>query len=434
MSSRPDDPIARLFAPKATDEGEPTRPATAPPTPSARPVSVRTAPAPASPYPPSRPPQPAEDGGFAGAAPAGASPLFPRPVVGAATTAGHGRAAAGVDAQLGRLTLAPPDPASLGESAAELNYADLLARRTQRPHGGWRGLLYTCTWGLINLGPSPREQELAELRARVLRRLGGVHRVTVLSIKGGVGKTTTVAGLGLTLAELRGDQTVVVDANPAAGTLAERLTGPAEVTVRHLLDDAPDDAVPTSLDAYLGLAGDPPRLRVLASQQDPAAAGALTADEYERVLTMLARNHNITITDCGTGVWHPTMTPALAMAHSLIVVGALTVDGITRAAHTLDWLAQHGHEAKARDAIVVLSGDRRSRDVDAEQVHGWFARRARAVVEIPFDPHLATGARIDLDELRRPTRDAFLELAALVADQFPARPPLALAPAEMSAP
>lgn len=49
-----------------------------------------------------------------------------------------------------------------------------------------------------------------------------------------------------------------------------------------------------------------------------------------------------------------------------------------------------------------------------------FSRRCRAVQLVPFDPHLEEGAEIDLERLRRPTREALTELAAIVADGFPA--------------
>jgi MinD-like ATPase involved in chromosome partitioning or flagellar assembly len=39
-------------------------------------------------------------------------------------------------------------------------------------------------------------------------------------------------------------------------------------------------------------------------------------------------------------------------------------------------------------------------------------------VEIPHDPHLAVGGRVELRKLRPATRDAFYDLAALVADGF----------------
>ena len=48
-----------------------------------------------------------------------------------------------------------------------------------------------------------------------------------------------------------------------------------------------------------------------------------------------------------------------------------------------------------------------------------FSRRCRAVRLVPWDPHLEEGAEISLDRLRRPTREAITELAAVVADGFP---------------
>jgi MinD-like ATPase involved in chromosome partitioning or flagellar assembly len=47
-----------------------------------------------------------------------------------------------------------------------------------------------------------------------------------------------------------------------------------------------------------------------------------------------------------------------------------------------------------------------------------FARRCRAVVRVPFDRHLETGAEIVLDELAPVTRQAYVRLAAAVADGF----------------
>ena len=64
----------------------------------------------------------------------------------------------------------------------------------------------------VPMVPSPQ----ARVRTPVA---GGHHRVAVLSLKGGVGKTTTAVGLGATFATLRGDRVIAVDANPDRGTL-----------------------------------------------------------------------------------------------------------------------------------------------------------------------------------------------------------------------
>ena len=48
-------------------------------------------------------------------------------------------------------------------------------------------------------------------------------------------------------------------------------------------------------------------------------------------------------------------------------------------------------------------------------------RPAPAVARIPYDPHLEEGAEVELEMLNEETADAYLTLAALVADGF-ARP------------
>jgi MinD-like ATPase involved in chromosome partitioning or flagellar assembly len=112
------------------------------------------------------------------------------------------------------------------------------------------------------------------------------------------------------------------------------------------------------------------------------------------------------------------MAGTLGVAHSLVIAGAPTVDGASRASKTLDWLSAHGHDALVKDAVVVLSQDRCSYEVDVETVVRHFRSRCREVVEVPHDPHLATGARVELGRLRRRTRAAFSELAAVISDRF----------------
>src|SRR5690606_37885399 len=103
------------------------------------------------------------------------------------------------------------------------------------PRTGVRRAVYRATFGAVNLGPSEEERAARERRQRVVRPLHGSWRVVVMSIKGGVGKTTTAAMLGRTLAEWRGDRVVALDTNPDMGTLGDRLVGATDVTVRGLL-------------------------------------------------------------------------------------------------------------------------------------------------------------------------------------------------------
>jgi MinD-like ATPase involved in chromosome partitioning or flagellar assembly len=312
----------------------------------------------------------------------------------------------------------PPDPAGPVPrpiSAGDLSSDEILRARPDEPARGWRRLLLRMTGGIVNAGPGPDELRDRDLVHRIRRPLLQSHRIAVSSIKGGVGKTTVATLLGLVLAENRGDRVVVLDANPDAGTLADRLTGESSVTVRELLRDLDRIHSWTEVSRYTSLAG---RLQVIASEQDPAAGDAFSREEYEHICGLLDRFFNIIITDSGTGLVHSAMEGTLKLADSLIIVGAPTVDGAGRASKTLDWLLSHGHGTLAGESVAVLSCDRRSDDVDLGRIVEHFRSRCRGVVEIPHDPHLATGGRVELARLRPETRAAAYELAALMADRF----------------
>ncbi|MDT7633957.1 MAG: hypothetical protein QOI50_5887 [Pseudonocardiales bacterium] len=312
-----------------------------------------------------------------------------------------------------------PAPTSYGftGSAADLTDDMIVRSRADRPAMGWRGAVFSASGGRINPGVSEAEAARNVLLRRIRRNLPGAHQIAVSSLKGGVGKTTVSAVLGLTLAEYRGDRVVAVDANPDAGTLADRLTGEIGVTVRQMLENIANIDSLTAVSHYTSLAG---RLQVLASEQDPAMSEAFNRTEYEQICAVLAKFYNIIITDSGTGLVHSAMEGTLALADSLVVVGSPTVDGSSRASKTLDWLVAHGYAEQVADAVVVLCLDRVSPEIDRDRVRDHFLARTRAVVEIPYDPHLATGGRLDLGAMREETQLAFLELGALIADEFSA--------------
>ncbi len=70
--------------------------------------------------------------------------------------------------------------------------------------------------------------------------------------------------------------------------------------------------------------------------------------------------------------------------------------------------------------VVVISASRPdSSGVRVSQLVEHFADVVRAVQVIPFDAHLAEGSEVDLERMSRAARDAFVDLAALVADDFP---------------
>lgn len=310
-----------------------------------------------------------------------------------------------------------PTPPPAPPTSEELSTAALLRQVKAPPTAGWRRWLYTASFKLVNLGESPKVTGHHNLVARVNQPLQGCYRIALLSLKGGVGKTTITAALGGTFASIRGDRVVAVDANPDRGTLSAKVPLETPATVRHLLRDA------EGIERYSDVRGytsqGPSRLEVLASESDPAVSDAFSSDDYLRTLEILERFYSLVLTDCGTGLMHSAMSAVLAKADVLIVISSSSVDGARSASATLDWLDAHGHQEMVRNSIAVVNAVRpRSGKVDLNKVVDHFSRRCRAVRLVPFDPHLEEGAEIHLDRLKRETREALIELAAVVADGF----------------
>ena len=316
----------------------------------------------------------------------------------------------------------PPGGHRTSETADSLTAEVLLRGRHKAPSGGWRRAVYRGTGGLIRAPQSAAELRRRELTARARTPVStGHHRVAVMSLKGGVGKTTTTVGLGATLAWVRGDRVIALDANPDRGTLSDKLRLETSATVRDLLNER--DQIQRYADVRGFTTQAPSRLEVLASDRDPTVSVAFSEEDYYDVARILEHYYSVCLADCGTGLLHSAMAGVLRLADQIVLVSSPSVDGARSASATLDWLQAHGYGDLVRQAVVALSVIRpRSKStVDMDRLEQHFAARSRAVVRIPYDPYLEEGAEVDLAQLGRATADAYLALAAEVGDGF-ARP------------
>ncbi|MFY2789563.1 MinD/ParA family ATP-binding protein [Rhodococcus sp. MALMAid1271] len=310
-------------------------------------------------------------------------------------------------------------PNAYRPNSQDLGADSLLKRPKRASSSGWRRGVHRLTGGVINPGESTAEERYRNQVERIRQPVLGDYRIAFLSLKGGVGKTTTTLGLGSTFASLRGDCVIAVDANPDFGTLGERVPRQTSSTVRDLLAAAPNIRRYSDIREHTSQA--PSRLEVLAGERDPAASEMFGEEDYRAVIEMLQVYYNLILTDCGTGIMHSAMNGVLQLANALVLVSSPAVDGARSAAATLDWLELHGYGHLVERTVVVISSVRPgSSAVDMNLLQQHFLERCRAVHVIPFDEHLAEGAVVDLDLLRPQTRNAFVELAAMVADDFPA--------------
>jgi MinD-like ATPase involved in chromosome partitioning or flagellar assembly len=311
-----------------------------------------------------------------------------------------------------------PPPVPVFRMPPSLDEADVTDPRRYAPQSGWRRAVHRATRGHVNPGDSRKDRANEYLLAQIRQPLASDFRIAVLSIKGGVGKTTTTLGLGSALAMVRRDRVIAVDANPDRGTLAERVHDTStRSTLRDLLMDPNINGYP-DIRGHTRMAVS--RLEVLASEEDPAAADVFGEADYRRTIEILGDNYNIILTDCGTGIMHSAMAGVLDLAHTIVLVSAPAIDAVRSASATLDWLMQHGHSSLVREGHVVLSATRpRSPGVKLEKVYEFFEARCRSIHMVPFDPHLAEGADIDFGLLKPVTRQAYLDLAGAVAENFP---------------
>jgi len=303
-------------------------------------------------------------------------------------------------------------------TAADFTAERYLRRESVPPRDGWRRFIYWLTGGRINFGPGPAERAEHQLIARAKGRVAGCRSIAVISRKGGVGKTTTTLMLGHTFASLRGDRVVALDGNPDAGSLGYRVKRETAATVTNLLADEQEIIRYADIRAYTNQAST--RLEVVASDDDPRITTALGEEDYRRAIALLERHYNLILMDTGTGVLESATKGILQLADQIVVVMSPSLDSARTAASTLDWLNENGHADLVRNAVAVINAVREEGLVEVGKIADHFQERCRAVVQVPWDPHLSAGAVTQVGRLRPVTRRAYLEVAAAVADGFTA--------------
>ncbi|MFE6666956.1 SCO5717 family growth-regulating ATPase [Streptomyces sp. NPDC057697] len=258
-----------------------------------------------------------------------------------------------------------------------------------------------------------RQRKLELIRTPVL----SCYRIAVISLKGGVGKTTTTTALGATLATERQDKILAIDANPDAGTLGRRVRRETGATIRDLVQAIP------YLNSYMDIrrftSQAPSGLEIIANDVDPAVSTTFNDEDYRRAIDVLGKQYPIILTDSGTGLLYSAMRGVLDLADQLIIISTPSVDGASSASTTLDWLSAHGYAELVQRSLTVISGVRETgKMIKVDDIVQHFETRCRGVVVVPFDEHLAAGAEVDLDMMRPKTREAYFNLSAMVAEDF----------------
>jgi MinD-like ATPase involved in chromosome partitioning or flagellar assembly len=184
------------------------------------------------------------------------------------------------------------------------------------------------------LQASDRKHNLEVLIRRVALQRSTV--IAVVSPKGGPGKTTMTALLGMLFAELRRDPVIALDANPDFGDLKDKLS--YDETETALVDSlarwlqANAGASPSDLSRQLGVG--PHGLRYVATPRPPEGTAltemdsgvmqrmidAADYDLYAWLIRRLRDYAGILLVDCGTGLLDPPVRAALESADQILLV------------------------------------------------------------------------------------------------------------------
>ncbi|MFF3176233.1 MinD/ParA family protein [Streptomyces sp. NPDC057900] len=287
----------------------------------------------------------------------------------------------------------------------------LAAAARRPPHG--EPVTVRASRALRRIASSSVSREVAELTrtAELLQQPVTTGRqIAVTSIRGGAGKTTVAALLGTAYAHYRQDPVLLVEADPALGSLPLRL---GAETLRWTTADLADIVQPqmSLLDVTGYLVQLPDNAWLLPGSQGRIGA-MLDTPTYERVMVALRRYFGVTVVDCET-LPAEVARVALSAAQARVLAAPATLDGVASTYAVLQWMQQLPRQV-IEGTLVVLSSLTARPGIDLDKAAGRLGSTGAGVHVLPYDRHLAAGGPLNTELLARPTRLAATRLAAEV--------------------
>lgn len=299
-------------------------------------------------------------------------------------------------------------PVTAPDSRAVVDAA--LAAAARRPQRG-EPVAVRASRALRRIVSSSAAQEVDEVTrtAGILQQPVTTGRqIAVTSIRGGAGKTTVAALLGTAYAHYRQDPVLLVEADPALGSLPLRL---GAETLRWTTADLADIVQPqmSLLDITGYLVQLPGNAWLLPGSQGVIGAMLDTAT-YERVMVALRRYFSVTVVDCET-LPAEVARVALSASQARVLTAPATLDGVTSTYAVLQWMQGLPSHVIA-GTVVVLSSTVARPGIDVRAAAEKLGSTGASVHVLPYDRHLAAGGTLRTELLARPTRLAATRLAA----------------------
>ncbi|MEV6067763.1 hypothetical protein AB0L82_14515 [Nocardia sp. NPDC052001] len=236
--------------------------------------------------------------------------------------------------------------------------------------------------------------------------------VLVLGSSGGAGTTTTALGVATAASyNYREHSPIVVDATATGGDLARRGCDAIDAagTVQSWLNMSHRGLASAVLDSC---GENTSSVGIL-----PRGPEALPRREsYASVHRSLCDAGCLPVYDGGSPVTNRMVAPLLADSRiALVITLAARSDAVNRLRPALIWLDDNYSEYHLAEAVIVVT---RQNPTDgpgyAKHIRQYLGKYVRAVTEIPYDAHLATGGAVSWSKLAPPTRTAYRQIVNLL--------------------
>ncbi|WP_405496970.1 MinD/ParA family protein [Nocardia sp. NBC_00511] len=236
--------------------------------------------------------------------------------------------------------------------------------------------------------------------------------VLVVGSSGGSGSTTTALGIAAAAAYDYGEHSpIVVDATMTGGDLAARGcdTIDAAGTVQSWLNmshrSLPSTVIDSCGESSAGVG-------VL-----PRGPDALPRREsYASVHRDLMEAGCLPVYDAGAPVTNRMVAPLLSDSRiTLVITLAARPDAVNRLKPALIWLDDNYSQYHLAEAVIVVTRQHhKDGPLVAEHVRKYLGDVVRAVAEVPYDTHLASGSPVTWKRLAPTTRAAYRQVVNLL--------------------
>lgn len=297
-----------------------------------------------------------------------------------------------------------------------------------RPQSGWRKALLAMSFGLINPGESRIEREDRERTARVCANISPVFIFACISGKGGASKTATTAALGHTFATCRGGgEVAVVDLNPNRGNLASRVNPDARHSFVDVLAD--NNIHSRSQIRNYAATSASSQLDVLAAPHQLVNPPAYDPETFLDTIDKLSNVYSVIGIDCGNDLHTELLQAILDKVTAVVVTTAVQFDSGTGALDMHNWLVSTGRTELVGRSFLLMSQHtpEPQTSVRADIVEHVSPIEWHDPIFVPYDKHLYEASVINLPQLAKPTRRAYLQAAAKLSDWY-GLPPIPLHP------